>query len=83
MQSARLFAAFVVGALLTACSGIPGSGPVHEVTKVADQVNQDSPATPDAGMTPDAIVRGFILLRSPDLACGCGRDGLRRPGGVL
>ncbi len=57
---ARSFAALVAAVLLTACSGIPGSGPVHEVTKVADQVNLDSPATPDPGMTPDAIVRGFI-----------------------
>ena len=50
----------LIGVLLTACSGIPGSGPVQDVTKVADQVNQDAPATPDAGMTADAIVRGFI-----------------------
>ncbi len=46
--------------LATACSGIPDSGPVQDVRKVNDQANQQAPVTPDPGMTPDAIVRGFI-----------------------
>jgi len=51
----------VVGALLmTACSGIPGSGPVVNVTKVANPVNELGPATPEPGMKPDAVVRGFV-----------------------
>lgn len=42
------------------CSGIPSSGAVQDVRKVQDESNQQAPVTPDAGMTPDAVVRGFI-----------------------
>ncbi len=59
-QIAGPLLAVLLSVLLCACSGIPGSGPVHDVSKVADQGQLDAPATPDAGMTPDAIVRGFI-----------------------
>ena len=48
-------------AVLTAgCSGIPSSGAVQDVRKVKDESNQQAPVTPDPGMTPDAVVRGFI-----------------------
>ncbi len=51
----------LLAALLVAgCSGIPGGGPVQDVSKPTDQVNPQAPVTPDAGMTPEAIVRGFI-----------------------
>lgn len=56
----RLLLLAVAAVLVSACSGIPSSGPVHDVSKAADEANQQAPATPDPGMTPDAIVRGFI-----------------------
>lgn len=61
-RPARLLAALFLATLLVAgCSGIPGSSPVTDVRKVADQNSQQAPATPDPGMTPAAIVRGFIF----------------------
>lgn len=46
--------------LLAGCSGIPSSGAVQDVRKVNDESNQQAPVTPDPGMTPDAVVRGFV-----------------------
>jgi len=61
MTVTRRIAVLLIGAfLLTACSGIPGSGDVHDVTKVANPVSEQAPATPVPGMRPDAVVRGFI-----------------------
>ncbi len=59
-RAGRTLAVLLAAVLLVGCSGIPGSGPVHDVRKVSDQISQQAPATPDPGMTPDAIVRGFI-----------------------
>ena len=46
--------------MLAACSGIPESGRVQDVRKVVDLANQQAPVTPDPGMAPDAIARGFV-----------------------
>lgn len=46
-------------AMLAGCSGIPHSGAVQDVRKVKDDSNQ-APVTPEPGMTPDAVVRGFV-----------------------
>lgn len=47
--------------LLVGCSGVPDSGAVQNVRKVTDQSNQQAPVTPEAGMTPEAVVRGFVF----------------------
>ncbi len=57
---------WVAGCLLSAlvmvagCSGIPGSGPVQDVSRIADQPSAAVPAGPVAGQPPADIVRGFV-----------------------
>ncbi len=80
-RTALLFV--LLGALVAGCSGIPGSGPVHEVSRVADQVGQQAPATPDAGMTPDAIVRGFIYSAARISLAGAAGTAYNSPKGYL
>lgn len=43
-----------------ACSGIPGSSGVHEVSRVADQVSESAAPAPVAGSSPGVIVTNFI-----------------------
>ena len=51
----------VMAAVLVAgCAGIPGSGSVDDVRKVAEQVDPTAPHAPDPGQPADQIVRGFI-----------------------
>jgi predicted small secreted protein len=57
---AAVAAALLSCALLAGCSGIPGSGPVDDVRKVAEQVDPTAPHAPDPGQPADQIVRGFI-----------------------
>ena len=57
---AAMLVALLYAALVAGCSGIPTSGAVENVHKVQDDSNQQAPVTPDPGMTPDAIVRGFV-----------------------
>ncbi len=63
-RSARgILALLLLALVVTACSGIPGSGPVVDVRNVADQAGQnvqDAPPTPVAGQRPVLIVRAFI-----------------------
>ncbi|QNK80837.1 LpqB family beta-propeller domain-containing protein [Nakamurella sp. PAMC28650] len=59
----RLLAPLLLLTVVTACSGIPGSGPVVDVRNVADQAGQsgpDAPPTPVAGQRPVLIVRAFV-----------------------
>lgn len=59
----RLLALLLSAIVLTACSGIPGSGPVVQVRNVADQAGQsgqEAPPTPVAGQRPVLLVRAFI-----------------------
>lgn len=58
MALVGLFA--VVAVTLAGCSGIPGSGPVQDVGRVSNQVNEQAVVTPDAGMSPVNVVRGFV-----------------------
>ena len=46
--------------VVAGCSGIPTSGAVEDVRKVKDDSNSQAPVTPEPGMTPDAVVRGFV-----------------------
>ena len=50
----------VVAVTLAGCSGIPGSGPVQDVGRVSNQVNEQALVTPDPGMSPVNVVRGFV-----------------------
>jgi len=50
--------------MLAGCSGIPGSGPVHDVSKVANAVGLEAPPTPIAGQSQVPIVRAFIEAAS-------------------
>ncbi len=61
----RVAAVAVLGALtLSACAGIPSSGPVHEAGTIVDE--RDDPFTriiaagPVKGMSPEQIVEGFV-----------------------
>jgi hypothetical protein len=59
----RILATLLLALTVTACSGIPGSGPVVDVRNVADQAGQngqDPAPTPLAGQRPVLIVRAFI-----------------------
>lgn len=51
------------GAVLTACAGVPTSGPIQQGPVVAaaagDQVIRVIARPPEAGMTPEELVRGF------------------------
>lgn len=58
-----ILATLALALAVTACSGVPGSGPVVDVRNIADQAGpngQDAPPTPVAGQRPVLIVRGFI-----------------------
>jgi hypothetical protein len=61
----RQFAAPVVAllALLTGCSTVPSSSPTIQITQVAEPTDVAvgvEPLSPEAGATPEEVVRGFI-----------------------
>ncbi|MET0863437.1 MAG: LpqB family beta-propeller domain-containing protein [Nakamurella sp.] len=60
-------------ALLTGCTGVPGSSAAIDVTQIAEQVAPVVPDAPTPGQQPDQIVRGFISASArPDLDTASG-----------
>ena len=59
--SRRTVLAAGLGVLVTGCTAVPGSGPVHEVTDVSDPTQAVVVIKPQSGAQPDQIVQGFII----------------------
>nr|WP_221204171.1 LpqB family beta-propeller domain-containing protein [Modestobacter versicolor] len=59
----RTAVAAVLGALLAGCSTVPSASPTIQITQVAQPTDVAvgvEPLTPEAGATPEEVVRGFI-----------------------